>query len=101
MAPDYHSSYGDLIQKYFIAQGIKAGHHLCIIGDNAEAFVKDVMWIPRSTNAPTDAKDEEQLGDQEGQKIKIAWRYEQMKPFQTTVSSSPSYVSLLTSHEEI
>lgn len=99
-APDIHSSYGDLVQKYFVAQGLSAGHQLCIIDDNAEEFVKDIMWIPQNrSTAPTPSlggEDEENPGNPEDQKIKIAWRYEKMKPFQTTVSAAPLHVSYLT-----
>ncbi|KAG5648124.1 hypothetical protein DXG03_006078 [Asterophora parasitica] len=93
-APDLHSSYGDLVQKYFIAQGLSCRHRLCVIDDNAEAFVKDIMWIPRARTGAvpelTVDEDEEKPGSQEDQKIKIAWRYEQMKPFQTTVAAPSS-----------
>ncbi|KAF8078423.1 PAXNEB-domain-containing protein [Lyophyllum atratum] len=96
-APDLHSSYGDLVQKYFVAQGLNCQHRLCIIDSNAEAFAKDIMWLPRGRNGvvpqPIVDEDEEKSGSQEDQKIKIAWRYEQMKPFQTTVSAS-SHASL-------
>lgn len=90
-APDLHSSYGDLVQKYFIAQGLSCGHRVCIINRDAGEFVKDLVWTPRSRIvAPTDGNDDENGADHGGQKIKIAWRYEQMKQFQTTVSSSVS-----------
>ncbi|KAG5639382.1 hypothetical protein H0H81_003526 [Sphagnurus paluster] len=90
-APDIHSSYGDLVQKYFTAQGLNCRHQLCVIDDNAEAFVKDIMWIPRGRHGATPEavpeEDEKIRLTQGAQKIKIAWRYEQMKPFQTTVSA--------------
>ncbi|KAF5377686.1 hypothetical protein D9615_005236 [Tricholomella constricta] len=93
-APDLHSSYGDLVQKYFIAQGLNCRHRLCVIDDNAEAFVKDIMWVARGRSgaAPEPTVDEVEMkaGPQEDGQIKIAWRYEQMKPFQTTVSTSSS-----------
>ncbi|KAG6831275.1 hypothetical protein H0H92_011785 [Tricholoma furcatifolium] len=92
-APDLHSSYGDLVQKYFTAQGLYARHRLYVVDDQAEAFVKDIMWSPagKSGGPPDSTWDEDDKhGQQEDQKIKIAWRYEQMKPFQTTVSTSSS-----------
>ena len=91
-APDHHSSYGDLVQKYFIAQGLKTGHPLCVIADGAADFVGDCMWIPRNASDLANTPDEENSCDQEAQKMKIAWRYEQMRPFQTTASSSSSSV---------
>jgi PAXNEB protein len=98
-APDLHSSYGDLVLKYFLAQGLSCDHYVYVVADDAEQFVKDVMWIPRRNDAlTTSTPDEEGPGDKldglDSPKIKIAWRYEQMKQFQTTVHSSSSYVSL-------
>jgi elongator complex protein 4 len=90
-APDLHSSYGDLVQKYFIAQGLSCEHKVCVVDQDAQEFVKDLIWTPRSRIvAPTDEEDDGNGAENGSQKIKIAWRYEQMKQFQTTVSS---YVS--------
>ncbi|KAH0590507.1 hypothetical protein H2248_000654 [Termitomyces sp. 'cryptogamus'] len=90
-APDLHTSYGDLVQKYFIAQGLVSQHSLLILDDNAESFMRDIMWSPSGRGSTTPDQDEdEKIGQQEDQKIKIAWRYEKMKPFQTTVPVSSS-----------
>jgi hypothetical protein len=48
---------------------------------------------PGNTSPRFEDEEEEPQLDQ---KIKIAWRYDQMKKFQTTVSSSTPYVSLST-----
>ncbi|KAJ6604373.1 PAXNEB-domain-containing protein [Mycena vulgaris] len=64
-APDLHSQYGELVQKYFVAQGLASRQHVCVVGNC-------------------------RLGQRLDEKIKIAWRYEQMKPFQTTVASPSS-----------
>ncbi|RDB29106.1 Elongator complex protein 4 [Hypsizygus marmoreus] len=94
-APDLHSSYGELVQKYFIAQGLTCGHRLFVIDDDADRFVKSIMWTPGSgkatlAGASTVGEDDEQSSHQDDKKITIAWRYESMKPFQTTVSASTS-----------
>ena len=93
-APDLHSSYGDLVQKYFIAEGLACGHRVCIIDDSAQDFVQDVMWFPRSSSATIgeaagtasysvkegddmdrgDFKEDEEELSQEDRKVKIAWR---------------------------
>lgn len=94
-APDIHSSYGELIQKYFVAQGLASGHRVCVVGEDAERFVRDVMWFPKSQSAfqkALESEDEDKPTDQE-QKVKIAWRYEKMKQFQTTVGSQYVYFS--------
>lgn len=99
LAPDHHTAYGELVQKYFVAQGLASGQKVCIIHDEPLRFARECMWMPGSapsipvqSNATEDADDE--MASQHDDKIKIAWRYEQMKKFQTTVSSN-SYVSPL------
>lgn len=103
LAPDVHSAYGELVQKYFIAQGLSCGQDVCVIDDNAQDFVAECMWIPgggpsigigTTSNPPTPAaeEDEEEQAKDHDAKIKIAWRYEQMKQFQTTVPTSSQYV---------
>lgn len=98
-APDIHSSYGDLIQKYFVAQGLAIGHCVCLVASNPRDFLKDVMWAPQASQSSTafgDAvaanlvDDEDETDDQheESQKVKIAWRYEKMSQFKTTVGAS-------------
>ncbi|KAG6850811.1 hypothetical protein H0H93_008114 [Arthromyces matolae] len=91
-APDLHSSYGDLVNKYFIAQGLVSRHRLLVVDDDAASFVRDIMWTPTgSSPAPDLHQDGDEIverGDHQG--IKIAWRYEGLKPFQTTVSDPAS-----------
>lgn len=106
LAPDLHSSYGSLVQKYFVAEGLACGHRLVVVDSDPEDFVRDIMWYPKSYMTPkskndgesADSDDEEQTKGQD-QKIKIAWRYEQMKQFQTSVKSPSLYVSLIIDSE--
>ncbi|KAF8633928.1 hypothetical protein AX15_001113 [Amanita polypyramis BW_CC] len=84
LAPDHHSSYGELVQKYFIAQGLSSGQNVFIVDHNAADFVRDAMWIPPSGQL----QNEERVDANADEKIKIAWRYSKMKQFQTTVALS-------------
>ncbi|KAH6917199.1 Elongator complex protein 4 [Coprinopsis sp. MPI-PUGE-AT-0042] len=93
-APDLHSSYGQLIQKYYASEGLASGHHVCVIDSDPEAFIQDAMWYPKSMLQQKEdlkavATDEEEDGPS-NEKVKIAWRYEQMKQFQTTVNDQTS-----------
>ncbi|SJL05975.1 uncharacterized protein ARMOST_09311 [Armillaria ostoyae] len=92
---DPHSSYGELVQKYFIAQGLATRQNVCVISEDALNLVKGCMWLPNSQYNSTEPvntinvnNDDEDSGQSTDEKIKIAWRYEQMKQFQTTVPSS-------------
>ncbi|PBL00795.1 PAXNEB-domain-containing protein [Armillaria gallica] len=91
---DPHSSYGELVQKYFIAQGLATRQNVCVISEDALNLVKGCMWLPSSQYNSTEpvntinVNDDEDTGQSTDEKIKIAWRYEQMKQFQTTVPSS-------------
>ncbi|KAK2461770.1 hypothetical protein APHAL10511_006233 [Amanita phalloides] len=86
LAPDAHSSYGELVQKYFVAQGLSSGQSMIIVDDYAEDFVRGVMWVPSLGQAQDE--DEDEKVDANSDQIKIAWRYANMKQFQTTVVSS-------------
>ncbi|KAI0080118.1 PAXNEB-domain-containing protein [Panus rudis PR-1116 ss-1] len=103
LAPDLHSAYGELVQKYFIAQGIASGQKVVVVDDEARGFVGECMWMPGSSSLSSsqnqsqpspgvkdDEEEEDASSKEHDTKIKIAWRYEQMKQFQTTVSSASS-----------
>ncbi|KAL1738802.1 Elongator complex protein 4 [Schizophyllum fasciatum] len=93
-APDVHSSYGELVSKYFVSQGLVHGHTIYVVGDESEEWVKDCVWTREATpafpgslaNTSADESSDAPAGPED--KIKIAWRYEQMKPFQTSVPTS-------------
>ncbi|EJF67008.1 PAXNEB-domain-containing protein [Dichomitus squalens LYAD-421 SS1] len=100
LAPDAHSAYGELVLKYFASQGLACGQRICVVDARPDAFLSECMWMPGSSGAasaqsnsptpapPTAAEDEEdEKASEHDTKIKIAWRYEQMKQFQTTVQS--------------
>lgn len=93
LAPDVHSSYGDLIQKYFIAQGIAVVQNVCVVSQDPRAFVEACLWRPSSSGIRPTKEPEENAEQTEG--LKIAWRYEQMKQFQTTSSSMSVQISSL------
>ncbi|EKM61191.1 uncharacterized protein PHACADRAFT_247640 [Phanerochaete carnosa HHB-10118-sp] len=94
LAPDTHSAYGELVQKYFISQGLASGQDVCVVHEHPRQFVETCMWTPRGPSAAAASVDDgvEEEPEGEDSKIKIAWRYEQMKQFQTTVSTSDQYV---------
>ncbi|KAF9068020.1 Elongator complex protein 4 [Rhodocollybia butyracea] len=88
-APDPHSSYGELVQKTFLSQGLACKQDVFVVGGDQDAldWVKGCMWFRDSSSALDEVGDDQKLAD-EDQKMKIAWRYEQMKQFQTTVGSA-------------
>ncbi|KAF8306842.1 PAXNEB-domain-containing protein [Clavulina sp. PMI_390] len=107
LAPDLHSAWGTLIQRYFAAQGIALGQQVAVLGDEEDAanFVNGCMWLPPSkdsadtsgTSASGSGAQKSSKADEEDEeaadsdaKIKIAWRYEKMQQFQTTIASSSS-----------
>lgn len=93
LAPDAHSAYGELVQRYFVAQALAVRHRVLVVDGEAEARVRECMWLPRdavaaATVAQAGDREDEDVPAQGGEKIRIAWRYEQMKKFRTTVSAS-------------
>jgi PAXNEB protein len=94
VAPDIHSSYGELVQKYFSSQGLASGQKVCVIDDDPGRFVSECMWHTSGTLSPsltvTTGDDGNETDHDTG--VEIAWRYEHLKQFQTTVSASRLYV---------
>jgi len=93
IAPDTHSSYGELVQKYFVSQGLISGQKVCVIDNDPERFVSECMWSSNGVLSPpvTTGVEDKEDGN-ETAKVEIAWRYERLKMFQTTVSTSKPYV---------
>jgi elongator complex protein 4 len=89
MAPDPHTAYGELVQRHFVAQGLASSQNVCILDDTAMDLAANCMWM-HSTGTPGQAShepDEGATGDGEKSEVKIAWRYENMKKFQTSVTT--------------
>lgn len=80
---DFHSSHSDLLQKYFIAQALYCDQCILAAGDDIRNFIESCMW----TDEKSDIRppDEEEMVNPEDTKVKIAWRYESMQKFKTTV----------------
>jgi len=77
------------VQNYSIAQGLAGGQTVYVIDDNPNRMIDDCMWFPAATDSVADHK----LGPKQDETIKIAWRYETMKPFQTTVNVASNHSS--------
>jgi elongator complex protein 4 len=84
------------VLRYFVSQGLVSGHRVCLIGgseDELGTFVRDCMWLPKDSQSNVNDDEEgDGDGDDELQKVKIAWRYEKMKQFKTTVGDWSPYV---------
>lgn len=107
LAPDAQSAWGKLIARYYIAEGLALGQDVIVVGGNdkedLEELVKGCMWMEESAkrvavmdanakdpgNADGDDSDAEGLADDldSGNRTRIAWRYDNMKKFETSVSS--------------
>lgn len=77
--------------RYAIAQGLIGGQRVLVLDSVPERVVGDTMWLPRGSSTGTqEEKEEKKEEDGDGEKIKIAWRYEGMKQFRTTVEDGKS-----------
>lgn len=96
------------MQKYFVAEGLASGHCVVVVDGDPRNFVRDLMWYPNDSSTAglrgsggADGDDEAEQTKGSDQEIKIAWRYEQMKQFQTSVEPMSAYaVSPLVSSKE-
>jgi elongator complex protein 4 len=87
LAPDPHAPHGALLARYALAQGLAAGHAVLVVDARPRAAVDACMWRARE-----DAPALEEREENDGEKIKIAWRYEGMRPFRTTVADARASV---------
>ncbi|KAI5124634.1 hypothetical protein M0805_004243 [Coniferiporia weirii] len=87
--PDPHSSHTELLQKYFIAQGLACSQQVYIFDTHGRSLAESCMWVTGASMTPR-LPDDEDIPDGNGDKVKIAWRYERMQKFRTTISSHSS-----------
>jgi elongator complex protein 4 len=102
LAPDVHSAWGTLLLKYFIAQGLALEQFVKVISDASTSLVESCMWLPDSKNhneeSTTIHDDDNEEAPAADETISIAWRYEKMQPFQTTVVSNATACMHFFSH---
>ncbi|KAG8894937.1 hypothetical protein FRC00_008283 [Tulasnella sp. 408] len=94
LTPDRHSNWSELLQRYWIAQGLASGQQVCVVGEPSRSakLVEGCMWLSPAEYGDSvkgaASEDEREPGADE--EVKIAWRYEGMKKFQTTVRAATS-----------
>ena len=77
---DYNSSHSELVQKYFIAQGLSSSHTILAIADDSLGVASSCMWTDQKSETQSQVFDEEETNADS--KVRIAWRYENMQRFQ-------------------
>lgn len=85
LAPDENSAWGELVSRYFIAQGLSSEHSVLVCDPQPDRLVSGCMWYPGTKTHETLANNDEANAETTSDKVTIAWRYEQMKQFKTTV----------------
>ena len=93
LAPDLHTTYGELVQRHFVSQGIASEQSVCILDDSPMEFASSCMWVSStgtSTTLGSQDPDETTTEPDGVSGVKIAWRYEKMKKFQTSVDYTES-----------
>ncbi|EIW66528.1 hypothetical protein TREMEDRAFT_34882 [Tremella mesenterica DSM 1558] len=93
LSPDPHSSWGKLVSRYFLAQGLSTGQNVSVISGEEEGkeLVKGCMW---KVNEGSESEGEGIEDVDMGERGKIAWRYHSMNKFETTISTS-NHLSLM------
>lgn len=94
-SPDQHSSWPRLISRYFIAQAFLASEEVVVVAEEASGreLVKGCMWVDErglgSGKAEESGSEGEVDGGGEGDnRTKIAWRYNGMDKFKTSIGRS-------------
>lgn len=81
LAPDLHSTYGTLVHKYFISQGLHSSHFVLVVDQAATPLVETCMW---TSDIPSYDLDNAKATYAQSN---IAWRYKHLRSFKTTVDS--------------
>ncbi|CAG8704806.1 19650_t:CDS:2, partial [Gigaspora rosea] len=82
---DKHTGYSKLLVKYFLSQGIASGHHVLFSSaEDPSNFIKGLPWI--TSNDSNDPDEKAEVDD----KMKIAWRYKEMKKFESGIKTTPT-----------
>lgn len=90
---DPHSSYSDILLRYYLSQGLVAHHNILSVGLSAASC----MWIPASQQTPESDNEDAGLDHKEGRgDSRIAWRYANMKRFETSVNNTTDGAFLTT-----
>lgn len=99
LAPDGHTAWGKLIQRYWLSAGLLAGQGVVVAGGEGEndELVSGAMWVAGGGTvneaAAAEESDGEDVVDETGEGKggkRIAWRYGGMAKFKTTVDASSS-----------
>ncbi|KAK8861706.1 hypothetical protein IAR55_002529 [Kwoniella newhampshirensis] len=104
LAPDSHSAWARLVSRYWISQGLISGQASVFVGGDDERQGEEVvggcMWVEKGAVDGSESEGEEGnggpggMGEEEGRRI--AWRYEKMGRYKTTVGGNGSQLSLTT-----
>lgn len=88
---DRCTTYAHLLLKYFLAQGIASRHGVAVVSKDERPadIVRDLMWVVEDgdkDDGGEDTKKTAAINDEEV-KLTIAWRYQNLKKFETGVES--------------
>ncbi len=83
LCQDHPTQYGDLLLKFFVAQGLESGQDVLVVecgGEEGGPVAEGLMGVDKG-----DEPRKEVLKPKEDDKMKIAFRYENMGQHKTTI----------------
>ncbi|CAG8759994.1 398_t:CDS:2, partial [Acaulospora morrowiae] len=100
---DRYTEYSKLLLKYYLSQGIASGHHVLFASAEEDPinFIKGLPWIADNESDSLDGVADD--GKLLEEKMTIAWRYKNMKKFESGIKSSNSNIvtSSVLHHKQI
>ena len=73
------TQYSTLITKYFLAQGVVANHVCCVVGANQENLYENLMGLSKDSQKDQDKQKKMDVLSKNSDKLKIAWRYQNLQ----------------------
>lgn len=97
---DRATTYAQLLLKYFIAQGMASGHHVAVTSrdEDPQEMLKTLMWLSTSDRDDDETESDKNKNtrtEAESDRLKIAWRYNHLKRFETGVKAKPGKLRYL------
>lgn len=99
LSPDPHTAWARLVARHVAAQGAVSRQRIIVLAERGDgrAFVDGLPWVEGRDDAGSESETE---GGVDDGRTRIAWRYDRMAKFQTTVGGLAVLAVVLMDREQ-